>query len=485
MNSIPKNFVYISIYNMFAMLLPLVTSPVLSRALGAESLGIYGYVDAVVSIFLAFATTGVYRFGMREIAKVRDDETKTAQVYSNILAINTTNILLIILIYLLFMLSVDSSYVLYFLIKLGVLTAAIFDNAFFFCGIENMKPVTIRDGAVKLSAFFLIVLFVKEPQDLGLYFLIMTLSSLIPAIIGFFYARRFVHLVKPDLNECRRMYLPMVILLIPMLATNIYHSMDRIMIDNLFGAEDVGYYLCATKVLTPRSIIMALGTAVCPNLAYLYANGKSEEANKKFGKSLVLSLIFAFFVAGVTGMMADDFAPLFWGDDFTACAPLMIGFGISIPIWTVGEVIRSQFLLAKGKDNEYIATFILGVAVNGIVNLALIPVYGAKGAVIGTIAAEFSMSLLQIYFVNEVLPIIRYLKQSVPYLLMMIFTVLATRECISSLLAGKFIRMGSTLLFCGVLYYMMTMLYERFSSQKYVTELMNMGKMFIRRKIGR
>lgn len=485
MSNIKKNFVYIGIYNMFAMLLPLVTSPILSRALGAEALGIYGYVDAIAGIFLIFATTGVYRYGMREIAKVRDDVGRLAQTYSNILAINAVNILLVILIYLLFVLFTDSLYTIYFCIKLGIMVAALFDNAFFYCGIENMKPVTIRDGAVKLIAFFLIVILVRTPDDLGIYFLIMTMSSLIPAIIGFFYAHKFVTLVKPSWKDCRYHYLPMVILLIPMLASNLYQSMDRMMLGALFGQADVGYYLCATKVLVPRRVIMALGTAVCPNLAYLYASGKNAEANNKFGKSLLLSLIFASIISGVTAVVADDFAPLFWGNDFAVCAPLMVGLSITIPIWTVGEVIRSQFLLAKERDNEYIYTFVLGVIVNGIVNFTLIPVYGAKGAVVGTIAAEFAMSLLQVYYVRNALPMANYLKQAIPYLFIAIVAVFTVREIPLFIFTSRFIRMSCALLAWGMLYYTMTMLFERYSSQKYVTELMDMVKNFIVRKMCR
>lgn len=56
MSNIKKNFIYISVYNFLLMLLPIVTSPILSRRLGAELLGIYNYVDAIVSIFLVFTT---------------------------------------------------------------------------------------------------------------------------------------------------------------------------------------------------------------------------------------------------------------------------------------------------------------------------------------------------------------------------------------------------------------------------------------------
>ena len=79
MSNIKKNFIYISVYNFLLMLLPIVTSPILSRRLGAELLGIYNYVDAIVSIFLVFASTGIYRYGMREIAKYKENKDLMSQ----------------------------------------------------------------------------------------------------------------------------------------------------------------------------------------------------------------------------------------------------------------------------------------------------------------------------------------------------------------------------------------------------------------------
>ncbi len=52
MNNVKKNFFYLSVYKVFEMLLPLITSPLLSRKLGAEALGEYTYVYSVVSIFI-------------------------------------------------------------------------------------------------------------------------------------------------------------------------------------------------------------------------------------------------------------------------------------------------------------------------------------------------------------------------------------------------------------------------------------------------
>ena len=67
LNKVKKNFIYLSLYKIFELSLPLVTSPLLARKLGAQSLGIYVYTYSIVSIYTVIAELGVYRYGMREI----------------------------------------------------------------------------------------------------------------------------------------------------------------------------------------------------------------------------------------------------------------------------------------------------------------------------------------------------------------------------------------------------------------------------------
>ena len=52
--SIAKNYIYNLIYQMLTILLPLITTPYLSRVLGSENIGIYGYTFSIVTYFVLF-----------------------------------------------------------------------------------------------------------------------------------------------------------------------------------------------------------------------------------------------------------------------------------------------------------------------------------------------------------------------------------------------------------------------------------------------
>ena len=192
LNKIKQNFIYLSLYKIFELSLPLITSPLLARRLGAQALGIYAYTYSIVSIYVVIAELGVYRYGMREIAKVRDNQRKLNQAY--------TDIFFVLLIYIISMniLNVDNKLI--YLIQGGNIIANLMDNAFFYIGIEDIRDISIRDGAIKAVSFFGIVLLIKKPSDLVLYTSLMVMSSLLAKIIALVYAKKFAHFVRPQLS---------------------------------------------------------------------------------------------------------------------------------------------------------------------------------------------------------------------------------------------------------------------------------------------
>ena len=78
--SIAKNYIYNLAYQLLTILLPLITTPYLSRVLGVEPIGIYGYTSSIVTYFILFGSLGVAMYGQREIAYVQDNKTKKKKI---------------------------------------------------------------------------------------------------------------------------------------------------------------------------------------------------------------------------------------------------------------------------------------------------------------------------------------------------------------------------------------------------------------------
>ena len=176
--SIAKNYIYNLIYQMLTILLPLITTPYLSRVLGAENIGIYGYTISIVTYFILFGTLGVSMYGQREIAYLQDDKQKRSKAFWEIVFIRfitlSISIILFFLIY-----GRDGDYAIYYRILIIQLIANIFDISWLFQGIEEFDKTVIRNLIVKFLSLVLIFVMIKTPDDLWKYFVIYVGAELI------------------------------------------------------------------------------------------------------------------------------------------------------------------------------------------------------------------------------------------------------------------------------------------------------------------
>lgn len=69
-----KDIIYNAIYQVFLIVLPLITIPILSRRIGADGLGVYGYVFSIAQFLMTVIAVGMNPFRIRNIAKARDDK---------------------------------------------------------------------------------------------------------------------------------------------------------------------------------------------------------------------------------------------------------------------------------------------------------------------------------------------------------------------------------------------------------------------------
>ncbi|WP_369396033.1 oligosaccharide flippase family protein [Lacticaseibacillus pantheris] len=77
---IVKNYLYNVGYQVFILIVPLLTTPYISRVLGSYGVGVNAYTNSVVTYFVLFGSIGVTLYGNRTIAYERDDFKKTQSV---------------------------------------------------------------------------------------------------------------------------------------------------------------------------------------------------------------------------------------------------------------------------------------------------------------------------------------------------------------------------------------------------------------------
>ena len=92
MNSIKKNLLYNSIYQILLFLIPIITAPYISRVLGTRGIGLYSFNNSIAYYFVIFTMLGLNNYGNREVARTRDDKKKLSKSFFSIYGLSLIHI---------------------------------------------------------------------------------------------------------------------------------------------------------------------------------------------------------------------------------------------------------------------------------------------------------------------------------------------------------------------------------------------------------
>ena len=160
------------------IVVPIIIGPYIMRLLDVELYGTYNRVYAEFQMFLAFASFGVYTFGVREISKIRNDKEKISKLFSNLFLISLISNILIILMYIAYSIFTSSGIAttIYLIMSIQIV-ANIFYVEFVNEALENYKFITTKSIIVKIIYFASIILFIRNKDDVILYAIIVSLTN--------------------------------------------------------------------------------------------------------------------------------------------------------------------------------------------------------------------------------------------------------------------------------------------------------------------
>lgn len=415
--SIKKNIMYQVLYEVLVILAPLITAPIVSRALGPECSGVYSYTYSIAGYFVLFCMWGIKNHGSRIIAEKSENQDELNRTFSNLLTLHVFISIIVFFAYIIYVFGISSAnYRLFALLQGMYVLSALFDISWFYIGIEQFKITVVRNIVIKLLTILMIVLLVKTSADLWKYVAIMAGGVLVSQIWLWFHLNKYVRIVKPDKDGILENMKPLLILFVPVIAVSLYKMMDKIMI-GWVNKTELGYYEYAEKIIAiPMSVIEAIGVVMLPRISKLLASGGEEESKRLIQTSMKLNMILAIAMAFGVASISKEFAPVFFGEQYISCATLMTGLSITIPFLSFANVLRKQFMIPMKMDKAYTIAVFCGAAVNLVCNFIFIPRFYAKGAMVGTILAEVIVCIMHIYTCKNALPIKEYVKDVLPYL---------------------------------------------------------------------
>lgn len=429
MGTVQKNFIYNIIYQILVILLPLITAPYISRTLGATAVGVYSYTNSVAYYFLMVAMLGISNHGNRSVAAARENQNKLNYTFSSIFFLQACTFSVSIVAYVFYVVLLVDDNQLIAMLQLFYVVSGFFDISWLYFGLEKFKLTVMRNIFIKLSTVICMFVFVHEPHDLWKYTLIMSAGTLFSQVYLWGYVKEFVKLEKISINDILAHVKPVLILFVPVLAYSIYKVMDKIMLGNMATYADVGYYQNAEKIINiPMGIITAFGTVMLPRMSNVVAKGDKEKTIQYVRISIkfvtTLCAAIAFGLMGISEVLA----PVYLGNDFLDCAPIITLLSVTVFFIAWANVVRTQYLIPYHYDKVYLTSTIIGAVLNFVINYILIPRFQSIGAAIGTIVAEFSVMFVQMVAVRKNLPIWKFIVQYIPEIAIGFIMMLVVRK---------------------------------------------------------
>lgn len=444
------NIVYNAIYQVFLVLVPLITVPYLSRVLGPKTYGIYSSVNNTTQFLMVFCALSISYIGMRTISRVRvtgspQDLTEAfwGLWYFEAIA-GLITIVLVVAISTIFKLQ----YWNYLLLMVPYLISAQIDISWFFQGLADFGRVVLKNTLVKLSSVVLILTLVKKPGDLWKYLLIMSITTMMGSVVFWFDIRRYVGRPVKHFYKYRETVRAIITLLIPQIATQIYTSLDKPLLGYFQSSTQVSYYDNAQKISNMvLGVITSISLVIMPKMASEGVEQQKQVMKKSLEATTFLGTLFAVIIMANT----KEFIPFFFGQKYVPMTALMFFFTLTIIMIPMGGVFANQFALANRRDKDYAIPVIIGAVLEIILSSVLDYFYAAAGAMVAILITEFVVLVLRIWIVRDAYDFKTVFADIPKYFLVAIAT-LALGMLMPQLISSAFLNMTLKSIIMGVVY---------------------------------
>ncbi|TDD98353.1 flippase [Flavobacterium cellulosilyticum] len=349
--SIIENFSYLSVLQVFNMILPLLSYPYLIRVLGTSIYGKIIFAQAIIGYLALLVGFGFSITATKEISVHREDKEKLSEIVCSVLVIKTLLLIVSFVFFLpllFFYNQVAENKVLYFM-TLWLCIYEIMFPVFYFQGIEKMKYVSIISLIVRCIFVALIFVFIHNKTDY-LYVPLLNLFGAVLAGMSSMYIVFYKHKIRfyiPEFAVLKFYFKEAIPVFLSNISIQIYVSTNKVLIGSFLGMTEVSYYDLGEKILNilriPQGII---SQSVFPKISL---DKNISFINKVFKYSLAFNT--ALFLLLV--VFSDMIIRILGGVQMLPAKGVVIILGLTLPIVAISNVFGILVMIPFGLNKLF------------------------------------------------------------------------------------------------------------------------------------
>jgi len=403
--SIKRNLFHNSLLLLSNLLFPFISFSYASRVLGPEAFGKIQFILVFAQYFVLLAAIGIPIYGVREIAKIRNDKTQISRTVSELVLLNGFSSLLLFFIYLgtLFVVPRFQEDIQLYLLG-GLLVISAFSNLdWYYNGMEQFRFLSMRSISIKALSLVALFILVKTKEDLLTYFGVVIFSILANHLWNLWGIRNIISLRFNELKIKR--HLPALLTLLgTSVSISIYSVVDTLLLGFLADDTSVGLYTAALKInKITIPVLIALGTVLIPRITQSLESNDKTQVNNLINKSFAFTCLIGVPISFGLFLFAREFILSISGYEF---ANAVLTMKISAPlalIIGIAHIFGFQLLIPAGYERKYLWATLVGMGLSIGLNLLLIGSLKDKGAAIATLSSEIVVTAIAGYFAYKLI----------------------------------------------------------------------------------
>ena len=413
-----ENFAFNFAYQILLFLVPVVTTPYVSRCLGVDNVGIYSFTSSVCSYFGLAITFGFHVYGQREIAKAQYQRDTVSRILIDIQLKKLVVSIIVICVYFIFSI-IQKRYSELYIIQIFTLISVFFDISYFYQGLELYRVSLIRNGFVKILGVLFICVFVHAEEDLWKYILICCFVNLFGNLFLWVGLNKYIDLISFSDFHFFENFKVIFELFIPIISVQLYFNIDKTMLGMLCeGPTENGYYEQALKIIRIcQTVITSIGGVLVSSISRMLVSNDKAKIKETIQGAIRLGLFLSIPMVLELAATAEVFVPWFFGDGYDQVAILLVILSPILVFSAISNIAGNGVLIPTNKHKYVSLAATMGAGVNILFNFIFIPKLLSKGAAIASVIAEIVVLIVQWICAKEYIGIKKVVRSLFKYAL--------------------------------------------------------------------
>ncbi|MDH4460407.1 MAG: oligosaccharide flippase family protein [Flectobacillus sp.] len=347
--SVVSNLSYLTVLQLFNLILPLLSYPYLIRTLGKDNWGMLVYIQTITGYLAVIVNFGFNVTGTRDISLNVNNIVERNKIGTTIYltkAVLFVGSLCVVFMYLL----ITSSDIL--TLKLTILSSwnVLYEFAvpiWFFQGLNKMKYVTIINVIAKTLVTASVFIFIHKTSDVILYPLLNLFFTFLSVLLCYLILRKEgFQIGKTSLLEVKKLVRESYIMALAYISNAFKANSNIVLLKFLLSYKEIAYFDLAQKVLNIfTSFLDLISQSIYPMMV--------RDRNMNFLKKVILySSLLAVFSTMLTILCSEKIALVLGGVEMLYSQNIINVLSFNYLPYIVGALLGRNCLLVFKKDGE-------------------------------------------------------------------------------------------------------------------------------------